>query len=99
MTTYESIERVFIQNPEKWLTGQKVRKLAEQIRGEEITPSEFYTPFIHVRDNLIYPGKQVVKFNSGFGVRYTLTDKKVLIANHNRLLNNGINRNIKRKIA
>lgn len=101
MSIYEAIEKVFIQNQEKWLTGTKVRKLAEQIRCEKITPSEFYTPFIHVRDNLKYSGKTMVKFrmDSLSAFYYTLTNKKTLIANHNAQLSKQIKRNEKRKIS
>lgn len=95
--TIKAIELVFINSPEAWYNSKKVRSLAIQIMGENIPLTDFNRAFLLVRDNLQHPNKKMVKFRLPHMSKhyyYSLTDKKILIANHN-----SIQERIKRKAS
>jgi hypothetical protein len=83
MKTNLAIIQVFSSNPEKWLNMTKVKSLVSQLLVG--LPTDFEDQFRALRDSkLEVDGKRFVKFWIGsFGWRYSLTDKKGLIANHN----------------
>lgn len=96
MIIYQTLHKIFTDNPEKWWTTRKLKKELERILKYQVPESEFNREFMILRESLFFNGKKILHWKDTINHYYALSDKKILIAAHNHLLNCSIKRNQRR---
>lgn len=99
MTITESLQQVFIQNPEVWMTTRKLRGLLMDMYKDQVYPTQVRKGLLELRDmGFQYEGRVLVQFKmSTLGqYYYALTNKKTLMKQNDILIQRRVNKQLNR---